>query len=90
MAGARNVFGDLAPASPQVTMEELVRRNPDYVLTGPQNAATLRSSEKWRSVPAVREGRVLVVDTTLVGRPGARLGEAARHLRALILRDTVP
>ena len=37
---------------------------------------------------AVREGRVLVADTTLVGRPGVRMGEAARHLRALIMGDT--
>ncbi len=89
-AGARNVFGDLAAASPQVTMEELVRRDPDYILTGPVGAAHIRSGPAWRAVPAVRAGRILVVDTTLVGRPGVRLGEAARHLRALILRDTVP
>jgi iron complex transport system substrate-binding protein len=89
-AGARNVFGDLEAASPQVTMEELVRRDPDYILTGPVGAARVRTGPAWRAVPAVRAGRVLVVDTTLVGRPGVRLGEAARHLRALILHDTVP
>ena len=89
-AGARNVFGDLPAASPQVTMEELVRRNPDYVLTAPSGAALIRGGAAWRAVPAVRAGRILIVDTTLVGRPGVRLGEAARHLRSLILHDTVP
>lgn len=89
-AGARNVFDDLAAPSPQVALEEVVRRNPDYVLAGPQNAARIRRSAAWQAVPAVRAGRILVVDTTLVGRPGVRLGEAARHLRALILHDTVP
>ena len=88
IAGASNVFGDLAAASPQVTLEELVRRNPAFILTGPQNAARVRSGAPWKAVPAVRAGRILVVDTTLVGRPGPRLGEAARHLRALILGDT--
>ena len=88
-AGAKNVFGDLSAPSPQVTLEEIVRRNPDYVLAGPDGATRLRASATWRAVPAVRAGRILVVDTTLVGRPGVRLGEAARHLRALILRDTV-
>jgi iron complex transport system substrate-binding protein len=88
--GARNVFGDLQAASPQVTMEELVRRDPDYILTGPVGASHIRTAPAWRAVRAVREGRILVVDTTLVGRPGVRLGEAARHLRALILHDTVP
>jgi iron complex transport system substrate-binding protein len=89
-AGARNVFADLDAASPQVAREEVVRRNPDFVLTGPENAARLRANPAWQAVPAVRAGRILVVDTALVGRPGPRLGQAARHLRALILHDTVP
>jgi iron complex transport system substrate-binding protein len=89
-AGARNVFADLDAASPQVAREEVVRRNPDFVLTGPENAARLRVNPAWQAVPAVRAGRILVVDTALVGRPGPRLGQAARHLRALILHDTVP
>jgi hypothetical protein len=32
----------------------------------------------------VREGRVRVVDTNLVGRPSVRLGEAAVHLAGLL------
>lgn len=89
IAGAKNVFGDLPDPSPQVTLEEIVRRNPDFILVGPESAKKLRESPLWRSVPAVREGRLLIVDTLLVGRPGVRLGEAARSLRALILHDTV-
>jgi len=89
IAGATNVFGDLPDPSPQVTMEEIVRRKPDFVLVGPSAAKTLRESPLWRAVPAVRAGRLLIVDTLLVGRPGVRLGEAARSLRALILNDTV-
>ncbi|MFI5311619.1 MAG: ABC transporter substrate-binding protein [Gemmatimonadales bacterium] len=89
-AGARNVFGDLSAPGPQVTMEEVVRRNPDYILAGPVGAAHIRAANAWRAVPAAHAGRILVVDTTLVGRPGVRIGEAARYLRALILHDTVP
>lgn len=89
IVGVKNVFDDLAAPSPQVTMEEIVRRNPDFILSGPVNAAKIRTSAAWQAVPAVRAGRILVVDTTLVGRPGLRLGEAAHHLRALIVGDTV-
>ncbi len=89
IAGAKNIFGDLPEPSPQVTLEEIVRRNPDFILVGPASAKELRESATWRSVPAVREGRLLIVDTLLVGRPGVRLGEAARSLRALILHDTI-
>jgi iron complex transport system substrate-binding protein len=89
IAGATNVFGDLDAPAPQVTMEEIVRRNPDYILAGPVNALKIRNNPVWQAVPAVRAGRILVVDTTLVGRPGVRMGEAARHLRTLIVHDTV-
>jgi len=84
LVGARNVFGNLAQPSPQVTMESVAQRNPDFVLAGPTAAARLKTDPRWRAVPAVRDGRVLVVDTALVGRPGVRMGEAARSLRALL------
>lgn len=89
IAGVRNAFGDADAPSPQVSLEEVARRDPDVILAGPLAAARIRAHPSWAALRAVREGRVLVVDTTLVGRPGVRMGEAARHLRALILGDTV-
>lgn len=83
-AGARNIFADLPQPSPQVTLESVAQRNPDYILVGPGTAARLRTQARWRAVRAVREGRVLVVDTAVVGRPGVRMGEGARSLRALL------
>ncbi len=84
IAGARNVFGDLPQPSPQVTLESVVARHPDFVLVGPLTAGRLRGDPRWQSVAAVREGRMIVVDTALVGRPGVRMGEAAHALRALL------
>ncbi len=87
IAGAENLFGDLPAPSPQVSLEEVATRDPYAILAGPNNAVKIRAHAGWQSVRAVREGRVLVVDTMLVGRPGVRMGEAARHLRALIYPD---
>ena len=84
IAGGRNVYGETSEPSPQVSMEDLLRRNPDAVLAGPVGAARLRADAAWRALPAVRDGRVLVVDTVLVGRPSVRLGEAARSLAKLL------
>lgn len=85
VAGAHNVFDDVAQPSPQVSMEEIARRDPDVVLAGPNAAARIRTSPSWQSVRAVREGRVIVIDTTIVGRPGVRMGEAARFLRRVLV-----
>ena len=83
-AGAENVFGDIEAPSPQVSLEEVVRRNPDLVIVGPSGMARVRESAAWQTIPAVRAGKLVVFDTVLVARPGVRMGEAARHVRDLI------
>ncbi|HSJ63069.1 MAG TPA: helical backbone metal receptor [Gemmatimonadaceae bacterium] len=80
IAGAENVYADLAAVSPPVNLEDVVRRDPDIVLSGPNNAADVRNDPRWQALRAVREGRIVVVDTILVGRPSVMLGAAAAHL----------
>lgn len=90
IAGGRNVFGDLEGPSPQVAFEEVLRRDPQFILGRPETAGTLSAIERWRNLPAVRDGRVLVMDTVLVGRPGVRLGEAAVSIARLLHPGIVP
>jgi len=90
IAGARNVYEDDPRPSPQVSMEDIVRRNPDLILAGPTGAAHIRSSPAWQAVPAVRAGRIVVIDTSLVGRPSVRLGEAAVALARALHPGVLP
>lgn len=90
IAGGRNVFGDLAGPSPQVAFEEVLRRDPEFILGRPETAGKLTSNVRWRALPAVRDGRVLVMDTVLVGRPGVRLGEAAVSIARLLHPGAIP
>lgn len=84
IAGGRNVYGDLAEPSPQVSFEDLLRRDPDAILAGPSQVARLAADPRWRALRAVRDGRLLAYDTMLVSRPSLRLGEGARSLAALL------
>ena len=84
ISGGRNVYDDVAASSPTVSIEDIVHRDPDVIIAGPVGAARLRASSIWRSVNAVRRGDIVVVDTMLVGRPGARLGEAAVSIARLL------
>lgn len=84
IAGARNVYADIAAPSAAVTLEDVVKRNPDFVLASPISAPKMRASESWNAVPAIRAGKLLVYDTVLVGRPSVLLGAAARSLADLI------
>jgi len=88
IAGATNVFGDIAAPSAQVSLEEVVKRNPDLFVVGPKTADRLKASSAWNATVAVRARRFAIVDSALVGRPGMRLGEAARHVRRLVVGDS--
>lgn len=88
ICGGRNVFGDLAAPSPQVSLEALAVRDPDLVVypvttTSPSSLPPARRPG-WEVVEAVRRGAIVQVNGDLLNRLGPRVGEAARQLsRAL-------
>ena len=80
IAGGRNVFDDLAEPSPVVTFEELLKRDPDVVIAGATSKARYSSAARWQSLRAVKEGHVLVVDSTIITGPSPRIGAGAASL----------
>lgn len=84
IAGGHNVYDSLRAPSAAVTLEDVVRRDPDMVLVSPIERERMLASARWRSLRAVREGRVVAYDTNLVARPSVKLGEAAVSLAALL------
>jgi iron complex transport system substrate-binding protein len=84
VAGGRNVYAFLPEPSPRITVEDLLGRDPDVVLLAPESRARYLGDPRWRALRAVREGRLLAVDTSVVFRPGPRLGEAARSIALLL------
>jgi iron complex transport system substrate-binding protein len=88
VAGGTNVFGDEPIGWPTVSFEALVRRRPDLILwpVGASTGAARErlSSAQWRSLAAVRSGRVAFVDRDLIVRSGPRMGEAGSALARLL------
>ena len=84
IAGGRNVYDSLPEPSPQISFEDLARRDPEIILAAPQGVAHIVSDPAWKRLRAVKSKHVLVVDTALVFRPSVRLGEAALSLARLI------
>jgi iron complex transport system substrate-binding protein len=84
IAGGRNVYADISGPSAQVSLEDIARRNPDFILAGPVGKAQIESDPRWRIVRAARDKHIFVVDTLLVARPSVRLGEAAVSLANLL------
>jgi ABC-type Fe3+-hydroxamate transport system substrate-binding protein len=84
IAGGRNIYGFLPEPSPRITVEDLLTRDPDVILLSPESRARYVADPRWRALRAVRTDRLLAVDTTVVYRPGPRLGEAARSIAVLL------
>lgn len=84
IAGGTNAYADIASPSPMVSLEDVSRRNPDFILAGPIGAKQILGDPRWQIVRAVRDRSVLVVDTNLVARPSVRLGEAAVSIANLL------
>jgi ABC-type Fe3+-hydroxamate transport system substrate-binding protein len=84
LAGARNVFADVAAPSAQVSLETIAARAPDWVavLSDSAGPPAFAARREWRAVRAVRAGRFLNLPGSLFGRPGPRSGQAVRELRA--------
>ncbi len=84
VAGGTNVYADRSEPSPQVSLEDVIRRDPRIILAGAAGKQSLAANPLWQGVRAVREGRVFVIDTNLVGRPSVRAGEAAASIARLL------
>ncbi len=88
-AGGRNIYGAVRDPSPQVSLEDVLRRGPAVVLTTTAAAQALRADPRWRRWLSDSTHRVLVPDTALVGMPSVRMGEAAAELARLLHPDVV-
>jgi len=91
-AGGRNVFDDARALWPEVSLEEVVRRQPDVVVLGVAGAdartlARFETAPGWREVRAVRAGRVVAVDADLFNRPGPGLARAVVQLAGILHPD---
>jgi iron complex transport system substrate-binding protein len=87
-AGFSNVVPKSAGDWPRVSFETLASWNPDLLVRPDtrENAGAFArafADARWRLVPAVREGRVVVLPGSLLERPGPRLVEALERLAAV-------
>jgi iron complex transport system substrate-binding protein len=89
IAGGKMAVG----AGSQVTDEEVARAAPELIVLawaatgGRAKVSSALRNPAWRDVPAVRNGRVVVIRDELLNTPGPPLVEGAREL-ARAIRET--
>ena len=86
-AGGENIFSDLKDAYPMVSEESIISRKPAVILipasTG-QAASSVGLRNGWSDIPAVKNGKVFVVDDNVYTRPGPRVADVVLELADLL------
>jgi iron complex transport system substrate-binding protein len=91
LAGGDNIASDIGPGYIQVSIEELLVRDPDLILLGDSafgvTPESVAARTGWDTLKSVREGAVYPFDDNLVSRPGPRLIDGLELIAKLLHPD---
>lgn len=83
VCGARNLFADLDLPAPQVSLESVLARDPEVILTRPSLVAAW---QVWPQLRAVRRGQIWSVPDAGLERPSLQMLGATARLCELLAR----
>jgi iron complex transport system substrate-binding protein len=89
MAGGENLGAELAGDWVQISIEELLSRDPDIIILGdytwggvtPEDVA---ARPGWETLSAIQNGKIYTIDDNLVSRPGPRMVDGLETMAKLI------
>ncbi len=83
ICGGQNVFAQLTLPAPAVTVEAVLAAQPDVIVGGSDDGSRppwLDAWNRWRTLPAVRNGNLFVASGDLMHRPGPRFVDGVAAL----------
>jgi len=78
LAGGENIAGKEKEVYPRFGMEEILKRSPGVIVVSSMNPRgdyqkILKEWSRWKSIPAVKNGRIHLIDSDLIDRPSPRI-----------------
>jgi iron complex transport system substrate-binding protein len=78
LAGGRNMTEAEPITYPRISLEEVIRRKPDVIIIssmeiGGRFEKARQAWLRWKSIPAVKNNRVRLIDSDLIDRPSPRI-----------------
>ncbi len=85
LAGGSNLAGEETLTYPRISLEEVIKKKPEVIIISSMQRdgnfeAARRQWLRWPVIPAVRDGRVYLVDSDLTDRPSPRVVEGLELL----------
>lgn len=87
LCGGKNIFADLVPLAPTVSVESILARNPDVIIAAVSGNDARAGLDGWQGYPqlrAVRSRRLYAVNADLLHRPTPRLTGAINQVCAAL------
>lgn len=87
LCGGRNVFADLVPIAPQVSIEAVLAADPEIIVTAEPDARASGALGTWRQfsqLTAVRHDSLATLDANRINRHGPRMPDEIAELCKVI------
>lgn len=85
--GGKNIFDDCNEAYPIVSEETIIDRQPEIILIPKSSGVTAQvvsARPGWETIPAVKNGKVFIVDDNIYTHPSPRISEALKELSNIV------
>jgi iron complex transport system substrate-binding protein len=89
IAGGENIAGKEKEVYPRFGMEEILKRSPEVIVVSSMNPTgdylkILQEWNRWKTIPAVKNGRVHIINSDLIDRPSPRIIEGLEELARIL------
>ncbi len=89
LAGGENIAGREKEMYPRLGMEEILKRSPEVILVSSMNPKgdyqrIVQEWARWKMIPAVKNGRVHLINSDLIDRPSPRIIDGLEEMARVI------
>jgi len=89
LAGGENIAGKEKEVYPRLGMEEILKRSPEVIVISSMSPTgnyqkVLQEWTRWKTIPAVKNGRLHLIDSDLLDRPSPRIVDGLEELARVL------
>jgi iron complex transport system substrate-binding protein len=89
LAGGENIAGKEKEVYPRFGMEEILKRSPEVIVISSMNPKgdyqkIFLEWSRWKTIPAVKNNRIHLIDSDLIDRPSPRIIEGLEEMAKIL------
>jgi iron complex transport system substrate-binding protein len=89
LAGGENIAGKEKEVYPRFGMEEILQKSPEVIVISSMKPKgdyqkTFQEWNRWKTIPAVKNGRVHIINSDLIDRPSPRIIDGLEQLARML------